>query len=183
MLKVFRHFVLISAVVHLASAPGDASASTPPSPTPPGWFVNPSAPSSPSSSGTNSYSQPKSGARSASPAAAAVAANPADCSTVANDPHRSGHVTGTINAEVRQTCPVSVAKNSAEAKLWEKRWWGYNVIGGPVYSDLKTRKVTSVFVNASCRTNSIRVTGYGHYEWNGLHVQSAEVSKTKDVSC
>lgn len=88
-----------------------------------------------------------------------------------------------INAEVRQTCPVEVAKNSAEAKLWEKRWWGYDVIAGPVFSDLKTRKVTSVFVNAACRSNWIRVTGYGHYEWGGVHYQSAEVFNTKFVDC
>lgn len=84
---------------------------------------------------------------------------------------------------VRQTCPVEVAKNSAEAKLWEKRWWGYDVIAGPVFSDLKTRKVTSVFVNAACRSNWIRVTGYGHCEWGGVHYQSAEVFNTKFVDC
>jgi hypothetical protein len=114
---------------------------------------------------------------------AAAAANPANCSTKAHDPHPSHHEPGRINAEVRQTCPVNVEKNSAEAKLWEKRWWGYNVIAGPEFSDLKTRKVTSVFVNAGCRNNSIRVTGYGHYDWNGVHVRSAEVSNTKNVNC
>jgi len=113
----------------------------------------------------------------------AASSNPAKCSTTAHNPHHSHHKPGRINAEIRQECPVKVEKNSAEAKLWEKRWWGYDVIAGPEYSDLRTRRVTSVYVNAPCRNNSIRVTGYGHYEWNGVHVRSAEVSNTKKVNC
>lgn len=109
--------------------------------------------------------------------------NPANCSVKAHDPHESHHQPGKINAEVRQTCPVAVAKNSAEAQLWEKRIWGYDRIGSKGFSDLKTRKVSSAFANAGCRNNSIRVTGYGHYEWNGQHITSAEVTNTKNVNC
>jgi hypothetical protein len=105
------------------------------------------------------------------------------CTTAALNPHPSSHVPGTINAEIRQTCNVAVAKNSAEAKLWVHRWWGYNIIDGPNFTDLATRKVSSAYANASCRTNSIRVTGYGHFEVAGVHYVSQEVMNTKDVSC
>lgn len=113
----------------------------------------------------------------------AVAANPANCTTTADDPHPSTHVPGTINAVVRQACPVAVERNSTEAKLWEKRWWGYDVIGGPEFSDLTTSKTSRVNVSAPCRTNNIRVTGYGHYLWAGQHIMSQEVSNTQDVAC
>lgn len=112
-----------------------------------------------------------------------AAFNPANCTVKAHDPHESYHQPGKINAEVRQTCPVSVPRNSAEAQLWEKRIWGYDRIGTKGFSNLRTRKVSSAFANAGCRNNSIRVTGYGHYEWKGQHVQSAEVSNTKHVNC
>lgn len=112
-----------------------------------------------------------------------TSANPANCTTTALWPHESSHLPGTINAGVQQKCPIPVVNNSVEAKLWEKRWWGYNIIDGPRYSDLGTRKISTVYVNAACRTNSIRVTGYGHYEWMGIHVVSSEVSKTVDIDC
>lgn len=35
----------------------------------------------------------------------------------------------------------------------------------------------------STYSNSIRVTGYGHYLWGEQHIRSQEVSNTKDVSC
>ena len=115
--------------------------------------------------------------------ASRMSANPANCRTTALRPNESRHFPGTINAGVQQKCPVAVAKNSVEAKLWEHRWWGYNVIDGPEYSNLATRKKSTVYVNDHCRNNSIRVTGYGHYEWAGVHVRSAEVSKTVDIDC
>jgi len=102
---------------------------------------------------------------------------------VAHDPHPSSHEVGRINAEVRQTCPIAVEKNSAEAQLWESRWWGWDRIGDGGFSDLKTRKVSSAFADAGCRDNDIRVTGFGHYEWHGTHVSSSEVSNSKHVSC
>lgn len=117
------------------------------------------------------------------PAIAQIRANPAGCTTKADNPHPSRHEPGRINAEVRQQCPVVVERNSTEAKLWERRWWGYDVIGGPNFSELTTSKNSKVSVSAPCRTNSIRVTGYGHYLWAGQHFQSAEVSNTKDVAC
>ncbi len=113
----------------------------------------------------------------------AVPANPAGCRTFADNPHPSRHVPGTINAVVRQVCPVVVQRNSTEAKLWEKRWWGYNVIGGPRFSPLTTSKTSSINVSARCRTNWIRVTGFGHYLWAGQHIRSAEVFNTKHVAC
>lgn len=113
----------------------------------------------------------------------ALAANPAGCRTFADDPHPSRHVPGTINAVVRQVCPVVVQRNSTEAKLWEKRWWGYNVIGGPRFSRLTTSKTSRVNVSAGCRRNWIRVTGFGHYLWAGQHIRSAEVFNTKFVAC
>lgn len=113
---------------------------------------------------------------SASPAAAIK------CTTKAHDPHESHHNPGTINAEVRQTCDVAVDKNSTEARLWEKRWWGYNIIDQN-FSDLKRRKVSKVFVNDHCRENWIRVTGHGHFEVNGVHFASAEVRNTKFIDC
>jgi len=111
-----------------------------------------------------------------------TAYNPAKCITRANNPHPSHHRTGTINAEVRQTCPVVLNQIGVEAKLWERRWWGYNIIDQDTAGPIRGRQI-SVFVNAPCRTNSIRVTGHGHYEWNGKHIKSAETSKTKHVSC
>jgi hypothetical protein len=114
---------------------------------------------------------------------AVAAYNPGGCTTYADNPHPSAHVPGTINAIVRQSCSSTVLNNSTEAKLWESRWWGYNVIGGPSYSALKTSKTSSVSVSAGCRSNSIRVTGFGHYSWAGQHIRSAEVFNTKNVSC
>lgn len=116
-------------------------------------------------------------------AAAAAAENPANCTTTADNPHASSHVPGTINAVVRQSCPVVVENNSTEAKLWEQRWWGYDVIGGPAFSDLTTSKTSRINVSAPCRVNSIRMTGYGHYSWAGQHIMSQEVSNTQDVAC
>ncbi len=113
----------------------------------------------------------------------AVPANPAGCRTFADNPHPSDHVPGTINAEVRQVCPIVVERNSTEAKLWEKRWWGYDVIGGPRFSKLTTSKSSRINVSAGCRSNWIRVTGFGHYLWAGQHIRSAEVFNTKHVSC
>lgn len=112
-----------------------------------------------------------------------AAANPANCTTTADNPHPSAHVPGNINAVVRQSCPVIVDNNSTEAKLWERRWWGYDVIGGPAFSDLTRSRTSQVNVAAPCRVNSIRVTGYGHYSWGGQHIMSQEVSNTKDVAC
>lgn len=116
-------------------------------------------------------------------AASVAAANPANCTTTADNPHPSIHVPGTINAVVRQSCPVIVDNNSTEAKLWERRWWGYSVIGGPEFSDLVRSRRSRISVSAPCRTNSIRVTGYGHYLWNGQHIISQEMSNTRDVAC
>lgn len=113
----------------------------------------------------------------------AMANNPGGCTAYADNPHPSSHVPGTINAIVRQVCDVVVQNNSTEAKLWEKRWWGYDVIGGPNFSPLTTSKTSSVNVSAGCRSNYIRVTGYGHYLWGGQHFRSAEVFNTKYVSC
>jgi len=129
---------------------------------------------------TDDYSSPDAGPSLESSRASA---NPAGCTTKALWPHASTHVPGTINAGVQQTCRFRVAKNSVEAKLWERRWWGYNVIDGPRFSNLATRKQSTVYTNANCRDNSIRVTGYGHYEWGGVHVRSAEVSKTVNIDC
>lgn len=109
--------------------------------------------------------------------------NPAKCVTTANDPHPSGHVPGKINAEIRQKCPLSVSDISAEAQLWEDRFWGWDKIGSPGFAGPKTGSQISAFAHADCRDNDIRVTGYGHYSWNGAHVQSVEVSKTKHVDC
>lgn len=121
--------------------------------------------------------------KSTATAPVATAYNPGGCTTYADNPHPSGHVPGTINATVRQVCGVVVQNNSTEAKLWEKRWWGYDVIGGPNFSPLTTSKTSSVNVSAGCRSNYIRVTGYGHYLWAGQHIRSAEVFNTKYVSC
>ena len=112
-----------------------------------------------------------------------VPANPANCRTFADNPHPSHHVPGTITAVVRQVCPVVVERNSTEAKLWEKRWWGYAVIAGPRFSNLTTSKTSRINVASRCRNNSIRVTGFGHYLWAGQHIRSAEVFNTKHVAC
>jgi hypothetical protein len=134
---------------------------------------------------TRSYGAGHSGAATGLAAAAlpSISVGGVTCTTSALNPHPSAHVPGQINAEIRQVCNVSVAKNSTEAKLWESRWWGYNIIAGPSYSALTTSKSSSAFVNAACRTNSIRVTGYGHFELGGLHFVSQEVSNTQNVSC
>lgn len=153
-------------------------------PVPFGWFVgdeyDDAADSNSPRGGSDGTS---SGDGSITVSRAAGSVNPAGCSTKAHDPHPSTHQRGRINAEFHQQCPMAVRKNSAEAKLWEKRWWGFNVIAGPVFSDLRTRRSVSVFVNAPCRHNHIRVTGFGHYEWGGVHIRSAEVSTTKWVAC
>ena len=109
--------------------------------------------------------------------------NPARCQTAPLWPHESSHRPGTISAGVIMNCPIAVPGNSVEAKLWEKRWWGYNVIGGPRYSDLGMRRESRVGVYAACRRNYIRVTGYGHYAWGNTHVISPEVSKTVFIDC
>ena len=72
---------------------------------------------------------------------------------------------------------------SAEAKLWERRWWGYDVIAGPVFSDRIRGKKNRVEVAAPCRENRIRVTGFGHYSWGGTRLVSYEVSKSVDIDC
>ena len=110
-------------------------------------------------------------------------ANPANCKVKPLWPHPSAHAPGRINAGVQQTCPNRVTNNSVEAKLWEKRWWGYNVIDGPNFSQLRRVKRMTVFVNAPCRNNKIRVTGYGHYSWAGDHIILGEVSKTVSIDC
>jgi hypothetical protein len=112
-----------------------------------------------------------------------VPANPASCSTNAHDPHPSGHVSGTINAEIRQSCTLTPTSVRAKAQLWENRWWGYDQIGTP--GDVTRHGVRSVsaFASAPCRNNSIRVTGTGHYLWGSEWVNSIEVSNTKDVNC
>ena len=110
-------------------------------------------------------------------------ANPANCTTAAHDPHPSSHQPGRINAEVRQTCPVVVDDISAEAQLWEDRFWGWDRIGEKGFALPKRGTKASAFANAECRVNDIRVTGFGHYSWNGAHIQSIEVANIKHVGC
>lgn len=81
-------------------------------------------------------------------ASSSAAVNPANCTTTADNPHASSHVPGTINAVVRQSCPAAVENNSTEALLWEHRWWGYDIIGGPAFSDLTTSRTSSINVSA-----------------------------------
>lgn len=131
---------------------------------------------------TNQYNSENTSA-SKSTVAAASSSNPAGCNTSADNPHASGHVNGTINAVVRQDCPRVVQQNSTEARLWEKRWWGYDIIAGPVRSSATTSSSSAINVAAKCRTNSIRVTGYGHYVYNGKSTTSYQVMNTKNVSC
>ena len=98
--------------------------------------------------------------------------NPGQCTVTALRPHESRHVRGSINAGVSIKCRKVVDNLSAEAKLRERRWWGYNVIAGPNYSDLIRGKSNRVHVSAACRQNRIRVTGFGHYSWGSTHLVS-----------
>lgn len=116
--------------------------------------------------------------------AAVSPSNPGGCTTKADNPHPSGHVRGTINAVVHQDCDVPVAKNSVEAKLWETRWWGWDVIDGPAFSNENAfGRTSSVNVWAPCRNNHFRVTGFGNYLWEGVHYRSPEQSNVQYVSC
>ena len=109
--------------------------------------------------------------------------NPGQCTVTALRPHESRHVRGSINAGVSIKCRTVVDNLSAEAKLWERRWWGYDVIAGPNFSDLIRGKTNRVHVSAACRQNRIRVTGFGHYSWGGTHLVSYEVSASADIDC
>ncbi len=109
--------------------------------------------------------------------------NPGQCTVTALWPHKSKHVPGTINAGTSIKCRLVVEDLSAEAKLWERRWWGYDIIAGPEFSDLIRGKKNRVEVDAPCRENRIRVTGFGHYSWGGTHLVSYEVSKSVDIDC
>lgn len=109
--------------------------------------------------------------------------NPGQCTVTALRPHESRHVRGSINAGVSIKCRKVVDNLSAEAKLWERRWWGYDVIAGPNFSNLIRGKSNRVHVSAACRENRIRVTGFGHYSWDGIHLVSYEVSASDDIDC
>ncbi len=152
-----------------------------------GWFIYPSSGIVTSSSNftPSSVMNPKVSASTNSTSGTPIVALAVvpSCTTQAMNPHPSTHVPGTINAEVRQVCNTFVQSNSVEALLWERRWWGYNVIDGPRFSSLNYTNTQSVFVNTSCRSNYIRVTGYGHYLYLGTEITSPEVSNTQYVSC
>lgn len=80
---------------------------------------------------------------SAAACATPAPANPGGCNTAAHDPHPSAHVPGTIPAEVRQDCPNAVEQNSTDAQMWEHRFWGFDRIGDPGFSPLRTTRTCS----------------------------------------
>ena len=73
-------------------------------------------------------------------------------------------------------------ENYVEAKLWEKRWWGFDELHRNA-SDPGTMNDSEVHVSAPCRANWMRVTGYGHYHWGGKHHRSDEVIAVVYVDC
>jgi hypothetical protein len=93
--------------------------------------------------------------------AAPAAVSPSGCTQLADYPHKSTHVPGTMNGVVRTLCRIYVPRISETAQMWESRWWGWDRIGikGSV-SEIDSKGLST---NASdkCRNNTVRVTGSG----------------------
>ncbi len=75
-----------------------------------------------------------------------------------------------------------VEENYVETKLWEHRFWGFDILHEAA-SVPGTQKDSEVIVSAPCRANWMRVTGYGHYHWEGNHHRSEEQFSVKYVDC
>lgn len=116
-----------------------------------------------------------------------LAFGPVDCVAKANNPHvsTSANTKGRVKATMQNKCKTKVPNNSVEAKLWQKRWWGFQKIAGPKFSSLSYAKVKKVSpVGPKCDNGqTYRLTGYGHYSWNGTHYVSSEKFNTKKLSC
>ncbi len=91
----------------------------------------------------------------------AAVANPSGCEGQANNPHLSGHVQGSVNAEARTTCRTPVPSIRAQATLQR------DVLGGlvwlPVGFDDQTSpggSRVSAFGNEGCNNATYRLLGY-----------------------
>ncbi len=86
--------------------------------------------------------------------------SPAGCVGKTHNPHRSGHVRGTINVVAETGCRVAVPRVGVHVKLYRSRWWGWEKRGD---SGFTSRAGTS-FVNANA--GSPRCVGETH-DWLG----------------
>jgi hypothetical protein len=109
--------------------------------------------------------------------------NPANCVLRVDAPHVSSHVRGTINGTVSVTCSVPVSNLKIRARMWEKRWWGFNIVNERYVGATSATRSLVVQVPVSCRKNTMRVTGQASYTVPTGTWLSPSLSETRYVSC
>jgi hypothetical protein len=72
-----------------------------------------------------------------------VAFSPAGCRVVADYPHHSSHVPGTINTAGRVVCARQTGPVTVTAQLWENRWWGWDGLERKEPTRVMLRRISS----------------------------------------
>jgi hypothetical protein len=90
------------------------------------------------------------------------AAGPSACVQVADYPHASSHVPGTMDGAIRTVCANAVPEIKYTAQLWQTRWWGWDRIGSVGHANVFNVKLAKAISSHTCENTTIRTTGNGY---------------------
>lgn len=111
------------------------------------------------------------------------APSPSGCTGRSDYPHRSGHISGNVNAASVTMCLQNVPSIHASGQLWQNRWFGFEQVGTPGSSTKYYYDQASAFSYWECRDNLFRVTSYHESKEGDGNTYALRTANSAPVVC